>query len=332
MKKKIIERKEEIKINERLYYSFLVIFEFLLFFLFLFLLFNVSFVNGVIGLPNARVDSLLEIGSAPPIINYIAFQPSSINLIPASTQVVNCTAEIFDNEGEDNINTVNAEFFDRTNSFYGDSDDNNTHYTNSSCSINLSYGDVFTVLASCTFQVYYYANPGVWNCTVNVTDFSNFQEDVSNSTSIPQLLAIGLPDTINYGTINATSVSNENITNVTNYGNVKINLSLEGYARTYGDGLAMNCSLGSNGTIPIGFEKYNLTNSMSGELSLIQFNNNYTNLTTNPVVKRYELNFRQNDTYNEAINSTYWRIYVPIGVAGNCTGNILFGATQTTGS
>jgi len=35
---------------------------------------------------------------------------------------------------------------------------------------------------------------------------------------------------------------------------------------------------------------------------------------------------------NDAINSTYWRIYVPLGVAGTCQGNIVFGATVAPGN
>ena len=38
------------------------------------------------------------------------------------------------------------------------------------------------------------------------------------------------------------------------------------------------------------------------------------------------------DAYDDAINATYWRIYVPKGVAGTCSGNIVFGAIRGTGT
>ena len=38
----------------------------------------------------------------------------------------------------------------------------------------------------------------------------------------------------------------------------------------------------------------------------------------------------QGGWYNEAQNRTYWRIYVPLGVAGTCQGNIVFGGRKST--
>ena len=157
-------------------------------------------------------------------------------------------------------------------------------------------------------------------------------DDNFDNISISQLLSIGLPDTINYGEVNATYVSNENESNITNLGNTAVNISLEGYGYTQGDGNAMNCTLGSNKNISIYWEKYNLTNSNPGAMTLGGLEANYTNLTTSPVVKEIGLPVRQNDFENDAINSTYWRIYVPLGVAGTCSGNIIFGATTAAGS
>jgi len=303
-------------------------------FFLLFFLFSISqsvFVFGGVGENNFTQVSKLEVGSSAPVIKSILLE-DPINLIPNSTKEVVCSIIIEDYQGESDLKNVSAEFFDTSSSFYGDTDDNNNHYTNSSCVLNLSYGDTYTAQANCTFNIEYYANPGNWNCTVQAYDISNLDDVSSNSTYINTLLALGLPDAINYGTLNATFVSLEQIANVTNYGNVQINLTLEGYAQTQGDGKAMNCSLGSIGYIDVGYEKYNLTASTPGDLTLSQFEGNYTNLTSSAVTKRFELNYRQNDITNEAINSTYWRIYVPKGVAGTCTGNIIFGATLASGS
>ena len=120
----------------------------------------------------------------------------------------------------------------------------------------------------------------------------------------------------------------ENITNVTNMGNVALNLSLSGYAVTEGDGLAMNCSLGNVQNISIEYEKYNLTETTAGPLTLSEFEDNYINLTDSPVVNEFNLTQRINDDEDDTAKETYWRIYVPKGIAGSCTGNIIFGATQ----
>jgi len=84
--------------------------------------------------------------------------------------------------------------------------------------------------------------------------------------TINSLLSIGVPDYIDYGLVNATNVSDEQIANITNFGNTRINLTLEGYAINRSDGLAMNCSLGVTKNISIMHEKYNLTSSNAGTL------------------------------------------------------------------
>jgi len=285
---------------------------------------------------NVTVTTLLDVGNVyPEVLNVSVNDGNDISLTPNSTKLVSCVALIRDWNGDGDIKNVSARFFDNSASSYSDSDDNNSHYTNTSCFINTSFGswngvsdDAYLALANCTIGVWYYANPGTWNCSIMVNDTYDWTGFGSNTTQIQQLLALGLPDTINYGTVNATYVSNENITNVTNYGNVIINLSLSGYAISPGDGLAMNCTVGSIKNISIEHEKYNLTASNPGPLTLAQTSPLYINLTSNVVVKEFNLNYRHNDTYNEAINATYWRIYVPVGVAGTCKGNIVFGATQ----
>jgi len=234
--------------------------------------------------------------------------------------------------GWEDIKNASAQFFYNPTSYFGDINDNNYHYTNSSCTITQE--GTYTNWINCSFDVWYYANSGVWNCTILVNDSygkPGWGYDVINISS---LLALGLPDFIDYGIVNATEVSGENISNVTNFGNVMINLSLSGYGFTPGDGRAMNCTIGSTKNISIELEKYNLTNSNPGVIDLAQFVANYTNLTSAPAVKRFNLNYRQNDTspYIDDTNTTYWRIYVPLGVAGTCQGNIVFGATVAPGT
>ena len=270
----------------------------------------------------------LSIRKSAPKIENIDVESGSVVLIANDSKKVDCIVDLSDYDGNLDINSVNAEFFDVANSFYGEIDDDNDHYTNSSCYINYSYGTIYEARAHCTFDVWYYANQGQWNCTAYVEDQSGYNDENSGDTIIESLLSIGLPDFINYGEVNATEVSDEQIANVTNYGNVELNLSLQGYAISEGDDLAMNCTLGSIGTIPIEYEKYNLSTSTPGVLNLGEADSFYENLSSSEIVKEFNLNYRKNDTENEAINSTYWRIYVPIGVAGTCEGNIIFGARQ----
>jgi len=303
----------------------------LLFFLF-FLFFNILFqvVGADIG-ENVTIGSRLEIGNVAPIIQNIDIESGTINLNPNTTKLVNCSAIIIDYNLDSDIYNVTARLFD--NSFtYGSQDDNNSHYTNNSCSINTAYGDENTALATCLFNVWYYANAGTWNCTVTAKDLSNNSVNESNTTDVLPLLALSVPSYIDYGTVNATQVSNENMTNISNVGNVMFNLSLKGYGYSLNDNLAMNCTLGNIKNISVEHEKYNVTASNPGELNLDQADSVYKNLSSSSIVNDFNLDYRSDEDVNEAFNSTYWRIYVPLGVAGSCQGNIIFGAIQSAAS
>lgn len=300
-------------------------------FLILFSLFPKGVFAGV-GSPNVTVITNLTVGNVFPEFSNVTIEAnaSSMALTPNTSRVVYCSGLVTDYNGWQDVNHSIGVFFDIANSSYLNPDDNNDHYTNSSCSITAD--GTYTAWVNCSFNVWYYANPGNWNCTLWVNDTKNKTGYGSDTISVSSLLALGLPDFIYYGEVNATEVSEENITNVTNYGNVKINLSLSGYGFRVNDGNAMNCTLGAIKNISINQEKYNLTASNPGVLDLQQLISNYTNLTSAPVVKHYNLDYRKNDTFNEAINASYWRIYVPLGVAGTCQGNIVFGATVAPGT
>jgi hypothetical protein len=240
-----------------------------------------------------------------------------------------CEGIVTDYEGEDELQVFFSEFFDNSVSSYGGSDDNNEHYTNTSCDVDASYGNGNQSYFNCTYNVQYYANSGSWNCTLSVNDGLEAQGIGSNVTTINTLLAVDVFSLVDFGDINATGLSSEKVINVSNGGNVPINLSLSGYAVDIGDGFAMNCSLGAN--ISIEHAKYNLTSSSSGVSSLGEAEERYVNLSSDVVLNRFDLNYRQNDSSNEATNETYWRIFVPVGIAGSCSGNIVFGASQGAG-
>jgi len=63
-----------------------------------------------------------------------------VNLVANSTKIIQCVSVIRDYNGESDIKHVYGEFFDTDISSYGDSDDNNYHYTNSTCNFTASFG------------------------------------------------------------------------------------------------------------------------------------------------------------------------------------------------
>jgi hypothetical protein len=273
--------------------------------------------------------------NSPPLIENVFVEdsftlvPNEIDLVPAVTKEITCKSIINEYDGENSIINASAMFFDNSISYYSESDDNNKHYSNQSCIINYSYGNSNQVEALCTFNVWYYANSQNWNCSVNITDNFSVSSYGNDLTFVNPLLALGVNSSVNFGEFGAEEITEERQLEVINYGNVRINLSLSGYGFKENDGNAMNCTLGSAKNISLIHEKYNLTNSNSGELVLAEFIASYDNLTSAPKVKKFNLNYRTNDFTNEAIKPTYWRIYVPAGVAGECQGNIIFGAVQS---
>jgi hypothetical protein len=299
--------------------------------------FFVSPVSGGLGVPNATVITTLTIGEVfPEILNVSVNEGDvAITLAANSSVLVNCVGLIRDYNGEGNLSLVNARLFHST-STYGGGVDNNTHYRNNSCNYTYETGDwggvvddEYHVLANCSFDVQYYALPGVWNCTMWVNDSTNLNDSNSDVINVSELLALEVPSTINYGTVNATDVSDENMTNVSNVGNVMFNLSFSGYGYQENDNLAMNCTLGNIKNISIEHEKYNLTASNPGVLDLDGADEAYKNLTASATVNEFNLDLRRSEDIQDAINTTYWRIYVPTGVAGSCQGNIIFGAVQS---
>lgn len=293
-----------------------------------------SFAIAVVG-GNVTVSTLLTVGAVSPEILSVVINGDAATLDLSANTTVPVFVQVIarDWNGEGDINLTYSEFFDLATSSYGGANDNNFHYTNSSCSINYTYGTAYEVNSTCRFDVFYYANNATWNATVRVTDNTSRNATGSDTIVINSLLAVGLPNTIDYGIVNETLVSDEKAVNVTNFGNVMLNLSLEGYARSQGDNYSFNCSLGSLQNISVGYQKFNLTASNTSLLNLAQFTSLYTNLSGNRTIWRFDVAQRRNDTvpYYDETNATYWRAYVPIGVAGSCTGNIIFGAATQTG-
>lgn len=295
---------------------------------------------------NVTVVTTLQVGAVfPEILNISVDDDVNITLTPNSTKHVVCQALIQDWNNDTTIFKVNATLFDVVLSSAGDTDDNNTHYTNSSCEIDLDASnylnrvfvdDLYHAVANCSFELLYYANPGQWNCSVYIEDETNRSNIEVDKSGVEGLLALGLPNSIDYGIVNSTDVSDEKAISVENVGNVQFNITLNGYANVSNksDGLAMNCSLGTINYISAEYEKFNLTATTPGVLSLSSFEASYVNLTSSlsPAVRDFSLDYRQNDASNEAVKDSYWRIYVPKGVAGTCEGNIEFGATTAVGA
>jgi len=277
-----------------------------------------------------------QIGELPLVINVtIDDFFKNTTLTANSTKTITCIALVADYDGEDGLSNSTAVFYDINNATNESSSDNNNHYINNSCHIEKNFGswksytdDEYSALSTCTFQVEYYANPGDWNCSLSITDNESQTHQKEDTIEILELLAISLPDSIDYGTIDILTVSSEQTIKIENLGNIAIDIAISAYAHTPGDNLAMNCTEGENKTLELENEKYNMTDGTSGEIEFSEFQNNYKSVSNSSTIESIALDYRHNDSSSEAVNPTYWRTYIPIGIAGTCSGNIVFDAMK----
>lgn len=246
---------------------------------------------------------------------------NEIDLLANSTREVVCSGVVSDYEN-DTISIGSAVFYNVAGSGFSDVDDNNYHYSNSSCFVNSSYGNNQSYF-ECGFNVFYYADYGSWRCEVFASDgFGNGSG--ADLVNVNTLLSVGVEDSIGFNLSVADSVSNETELVIYNMGNVEIDLGIYGYGASVGDGYSMSC--GGGGGIDVFYQKYNLTSSISGDLTLLEFDATYKNLSSSRVVEDFNLTSRTNDFVNDAFKSSYWRIYVPSGVGTICSGNIVLEA------
>ncbi len=250
----------------------------------------------------------------------ITFPTGQIDLVVASTRKVTCEVIVEEFDSQSLQNHLSEFYYN----IQGDPDDNNTHYTNDSCHVNSSYGHENETQFICEYEVWYYANPGEWDCFFNVEDNLSFSANASNSTNVNTLLSVGVQNNINYSVQGVDEVSGEVVVNITNYGNVMVNLSLTSYGTIEGDSLAMDCDIGN---ISAENQKYNLTASNLGALTLGETEGVYLNMTGATVIKEFNLDYRTSED-EESFNNTYWRIYAPSSINGACQGYIIFGASQ----
>ncbi len=277
----------------------------------------------VVGANNVSTITRVNITNTEPTLYEVTI-PSSIDLTPGNTTLVNCTGYVYDVNGWSDINTSNATLYDTT---YGDGTtfDNNFRYQNNSCTCTQLDAEQFNATCTCGFNVLYYANNGTWQCNMTIADEFGLS-DTRNSSygTINTVIGINAPNEIDFGNLSVTETSSEIIANISNFGNVPINVSLRGYGGTdpsNQNNVSMVCEIGN---ITSGNERY-------APISGVDYNNmiNLTNITT--MISNLTLPVRTDDSaYGNDTNSTYWRIYIPSSISGACNGTVEFYATDTS--
>ncbi len=280
---------------------------------------------------NSTVIARVNVSNTEPIVYEVRITHPTvpIDLTPGNVTIVTCNGSVRDINGYDDIKNVSATlYYDGTAA--GATDDNNTHYTNVSCGtctvIEGSNNQNGSCL--CNFAVQYFANPGDWRCNMTVNDSGGIvASNYSYSTyRINELLALELENlSIDYGALSVTQTSDAKRKNITNIGNIPINITVRSFGgdnESIGINHTMICEAGTN--ITFGYQRFSLFDSTDfGSMYNIT---NQTQKIINLTIPKRTLN----EGIGNSSNSTYWRLQVPAQASGICNGTIIFGAIDAT--
>jgi len=261
--------------------------------------------------------------SKPEILNMTIYEmlnisAKNITVTAGGTKRIYCNATIRDFDGFNDIVYVNATIWYMPTSGPLFADNNNSHYTNVTCGLNASISQYIGWYV-CSFDAWYYANNGTWMCNVSTENSWNYTNSGNGSTVFYPVYALNVSDGIDYGGVAVYDFSiPDRAANITNLGNMGINITVEGYGTKQGDGLAMNCSLNSN--ITVDNERFSLNNvtAWAAKTPLVS--------TPGGILVNGLTMPKQTLPNTYITNSTYWQLYVPPNPAGNCTGNVIFTA------
>jgi hypothetical protein len=265
---------------------------------------------------NQTLNTTVNITNSAPQVKDVDC-PVSLDLEAYGNVTITCNVSVTDYDN--NTNIVNATFYYYANN-PDDPDNKNNHYTNTSCS-SLTPQDVDMDFA-CSFEIIYFANNGTWYSNSTAFDDQDAVEsNTSDAITINPLAAIYIPNNavLDFGEVAYGDTSGEKLANLTNVGNMQIDISVQGWGVTKGDGLAMNCDTGS---IPADYERYNITSGQSWD------NEMYNLTTTDFLIPNFNIE-KTTDEASPKLNSTYWRLQIPSGAGGICNGKVLFTASYS---
>lgn len=302
--------------------------------------FKTSYVIGATNITNNTVIAIVNVTNTEPNVTSVTVGDGilspigEIDLTASGVTVVTCNASIFEYNGVGDINEnkTNGTFYIQ--SIGPDATPDNNHlYRNESCG-SCTEVSATNVSCDCRFAVQYYANDSsTWQCNISVKDKGGTQKSgseinltssgVSGLVTVTKLLAINTTTLLDYGNLSVTETSAQIVHNVTNVGNINLNLSLRGYGgtnETIGENLTMMCDFGN---ISIGQQRYSLGLDSETPFAGMNFLRNQTtisNLTFPAKVNDIAVGWER--------NSSFWRLQVPLSVGGICNGTIIFGAVD----
>jgi len=241
-------------------------------------------------------------------------EAESVVLTENTTKNVVCAGTVTDADGYADITSVTAKLY-RSGVGAGAEDDNDVHYTlTGDANCVPSGGSGTTETYTCTFAVYYYADPTDagqyeaqnWVCQMTPSDDKGAGTPDTDDIEMNSLSALDSSGVYNFGSLlpEATSTG-EHTSTVTNTGNIAIDAEISGGA--------MTCNV--LGSIPVGNQKYDTSYCEYGACS-------YT-LSGTPTQRELDLPITESGNV-PVTDLTYWQVSVPTGSEGYCSGSTTF--------
>jgi hypothetical protein len=273
------------------------------------------------GAMNASYPFNLSGSNEAPVVDGVSLSDSdggNIGLSVADDTIVLCNASVTDVNGYQDIVSADATLYHQTVSS-PDPDDYNVHYTNSSCSFTSESGNERNV--SCAFTLHHEALNGTWTCNVSASDSIDNSNSSAGDSIVDQLVALSvLEDSVSFGSMSpGQNSSSANGTNITNMGNVMIDIQVAANAD-------MSCS--GAGVIGAGNISYGVFPGNYDSMSAKKLSTGYVNESA------FDLGVEGIET-SEGVASArkeYWAIVIPFGVSGSCNNTVTVLAVLDDGS
>ncbi len=254
--------------------------------------------------------------NAPPIVGAvegIGAASDEIVLIPGDAIMLQYNATLYDADGCNDIDDVNAVMWDGFVAVHNDPTDNRWLYSNGTCDWNCAGDDGF---AMCAFNVLYYAdNSTQWHVNITAWDGSDWGYNVSQSLEILDMAGMNISvDEVLFtkggGDLTLDDTRDQTNIVITNLGNVRQDAQVSGND--------LSCTIG--GAIPVGNMKYD-TNVGDDYATMCG------SLTTDGLDTCDELdvsfNLVKTNDGTPSQKTIYWRIMTPAsGVGGICNGTL----------
>ena len=256
-------------------------------------------------------DTSVTVTNALPVASATSIDSaaSNVTLTENTTETVSCVATVTDNNGYEDITSVEARLYRTSDGAAGAADDNIRYILTGDANCVPSGGAGLTETYTCDFSVQFFASSAEWTCQVTPTDTVGAGTADTDTITVDSLNALNVAASIGYGSMGlGTDTDTSPITaTVTNTGNTLMDPQVSSAA-------VMSCD---TGTIPIANQEYSATAAFDYGTG--------TDLSSTPTT--LDLTLPKPTSTTPVASNSYWGLLIPASaVEGSCTGSNTFTA------